>query len=154
MFTFLNIYLKFTRITCNHLNSNKVSGTKLEQERLARWRKWRASDVGEAKGLENELWSSSFSKSSVASPTSQLILQPFFRFYYVTGTSLTSPGETPRNWSFRRTNFGHVSGHVFRKCAACQVARGHHFKHELWIRYIHHFCNINRESAERILRMW
>ena len=31
----------------------------------------------------------------VASPTSQLILQPFFRLSYVTGFSLTSPGEPP-----------------------------------------------------------
>ena len=38
---------------------------------------------------------SSFSNSSVASPTSQLILQPLFRFSYVTGSSLTSPGEPP-----------------------------------------------------------
>ena len=37
----------------------------------------------------------SFCNSSVASPTSQLILQPFFRFSYVTGSSLTSPGEPP-----------------------------------------------------------
>ena len=36
-----------------------------------------------------------FSNPSVASPTSQLILQPFFRFSYVTGFSLTSPGELP-----------------------------------------------------------
>ena len=36
---------------------------------------------------------SSLSNSSVASPTSQLILQPFFRFSYVIGSSLTSPGE-------------------------------------------------------------
>ena len=38
---------------------------------------------------------SSFSKSSVALPTSQLILQPLFRFSYVTGSSLTSPGAPP-----------------------------------------------------------
>ena len=38
---------------------------------------------------------SSFSNPSVASPTSQLILQPIFRFSYVTGSSLTSPGEPP-----------------------------------------------------------
>ena len=51
---------------------------------------------------------SSFSNPSVASPTSQLILQPFrcftyvtahfqpfFRFSYVTSSSLTSPGEPP-----------------------------------------------------------
>ena len=42
---------------------------------------------------------SSFSNPSVASPTSQLILQPFFRFSYVTGSSLTSPGEPPIIWS-------------------------------------------------------
>ena len=35
----------------------------------------------------------SFSNPSVALPMSQLILQPFFRFSYVTGSSLNSPGE-------------------------------------------------------------
>ena len=39
----------------------------------------------------------SFSNPSVASPRSQLILQPFFRFSYVTGFSLASPGEPPMN---------------------------------------------------------
>ena len=100
--------------------------------RLARWIKWRACDVGEAKeGLENEQWRrwsdgkvgecaelqpfrhftyvrahsptlsslypchSSFSNPSVASPTSQFILNPFFRFSYVTSSSLNSPGEPP-----------------------------------------------------------
>ena len=38
---------------------------------------------------------SSFSNPSVASPTSQLVLQPFFRFSYVKCSSLTSPGEPP-----------------------------------------------------------
>ena len=36
---------------------------------------------------------SSFSNPSVASPTPQLILQPFFRFSYVTSSKFTSPGE-------------------------------------------------------------
>ena len=36
---------------------------------------------------------SSFSIPPVASPTSQFILQPFFRFSYVTSSSLNSPGE-------------------------------------------------------------
>ena len=40
---------------------------------------------------------SSFSNHSITSPTSQLILQPFFRFSYVTGSSLTSLGEPPMN---------------------------------------------------------
>ena len=51
-------------------------------------------DVGKVtERLENE--QSSFSNPSVASPTSQLILQPFFRFSYVTSSSLNSPGEPP-----------------------------------------------------------
>ena len=33
------------------------------------------------------------------SPTSQLILQPLFRFSYVTGSSLTSTGEPPMRYS-------------------------------------------------------
>ena len=37
----------------------------------------------------------SFSNPSIASPTSQLILQPFFCFSYVTGSSLMSSGELP-----------------------------------------------------------
>ena len=37
----------------------------------------------------------SFSNPSVASLTSQLIFQPFFRFSHVTGSSVTSPGESP-----------------------------------------------------------
>ena len=43
---------------------------------------------------------SSFSNPSNASPTSQLILQPFFCFSYVTGSSLMSPGELPMISSF------------------------------------------------------
>ena len=35
------------------------------------------------------------SNTSITSPTSQLILESFFRFSYVTGSSLTSPGEPP-----------------------------------------------------------
>ena len=38
---------------------------------------------------------SPFSNPSVASPTSQLVLQSFFCFSYITGSSLTSPGEPP-----------------------------------------------------------
>ena len=74
---------------------------------LARWRKWRACDVGEGtEGLKNELWRrwsrahsstfpslhlrhSSFSDPSVTLPTSQLILQPFRCFTYVTVHSPT-----------------------------------------------------------------
>ena len=38
---------------------------------------------------------SSFSNPSIASPTSQFILQPFFCFSYVTSSSLNSPGKPP-----------------------------------------------------------
>ena len=37
----------------------------------------------------------SFCNPSVASPTSQFILQPFFRFSCITSSSLNSPGEPP-----------------------------------------------------------
>ena len=43
---------------------------------------------------------SSFSYPSVASPRSQLFLQPFFRFSYVIGSSLTLPGEPPMHISY------------------------------------------------------
>ena len=46
---------------------------------------------------------SSFSNPSVVSPTSQHILQTFFRFFQVTGSSLTSPGERPKvRWGKRQ----------------------------------------------------
>ena len=49
-------------------------------------------DVGEVtERLENELCSN----PSITLSASQLILQPFFCFSYVTGSSLTSPGELP-----------------------------------------------------------
>ena len=57
--------------------------------RLARWR---ACDVREAKeGLENELWCrwSNGRVGEWSSPMSQLILQPFRRFTYVTAHSPT-----------------------------------------------------------------
>ena len=38
---------------------------------------------------------SSSSKPSVALPTSQLILQPFFWFSYITGSLFMSPGDPP-----------------------------------------------------------
>ena len=46
---------------------------------------------------------SSLSNPSVASPTLQLILQSFFRFSYVTGSWLTSPGEPPMVLELRKT---------------------------------------------------
>ena len=43
---------------------------------------------------------SSFSNPSVASPTSQFILQPFFCFSYVTSSSFNSTGKPPMNCNF------------------------------------------------------
>ena len=62
------------------------------------WRRWSYEKVGEWAELYTVLYTveqSSFSNPSVASPTSQLILQPLFRFPYAIGSSLTSPGEPP-----------------------------------------------------------
>ena len=64
---------------------------------------WRmSSDIGEVTERAHSptfpslhLRHSSFFNPSVASLTSQLILQPLFRFSYVTGSSLTSRGEPP-----------------------------------------------------------
>ena len=47
-----------------------------------------------------------------------------------------------------------VAGHVFRRCAACQITQGHHFEHGLWIRYIHHYAILTAKNAERILCTW
>ena len=71
----------------------------LENELWRRWSKrkgwWMSCDVGKVtEGLENELWrrwSDWNSKLSVASPTSQLIFQPFPCFTYVTAHSPTLP---------------------------------------------------------------
>ena len=49
----------------------------------------------------------SFPNPSVASPTSQFILQPFFRFSYVTSSSINSAGELLQ--PFRR--FTYVTAH-------------------------------------------
>ena len=47
----------------------------------------------------------------VTEVTSQFILQPFFRFY-VTGSSLTSPGEPPMDiWIVRNKDEDKISGH-------------------------------------------
>ena len=86
------------------------------------WRRWSDGKVGEWAELLHVRWAdlilqhfrhftyvtshpptlpsfylchNSFSNHSVASPTSQLILQSFFRFFYVSGSSLTSLGEPP-----------------------------------------------------------
>ena len=61
-------------------------------------------EVGEVtERLENE--QSSFSKLSVTSPTSQLILQPFRRFTYVTANSPTLPLLHLRHSSFSYPSF-------------------------------------------------
>ena len=132
--------------------------------RLARWRKWRACDVGEAKeGLENELWrrwsngrigdwavtqvkrrkgwrtscdvgevterfeneQSSFSNLSLTSPTSQLILQHFRRFTYVTAHSPTLPLLHLRHRSFSKPffRFSYVTSSSFKSPGEAPMLR-------------------------------
>ena len=60
-------------------------------------------DVGEAtEGLENELWRR-WSYGNVGEWT-LLIPQPLFRFSYVTGSSITSPGEPPMSSNVKRNH--------------------------------------------------
>ena len=66
---------------------------------------------------------------SVASPTSQFILQPFFRFSYVTSSSLNSPGEMPMGFSQSRCNVG------WFRSAECGPIK--HF----WIHVVIEFCH-------------
>ena len=74
---------------------------------------WRMScDVGKAtESLENELCS--FSKLLVSSPTSQLILQPFRRFTYVTVHSPSLPLLYLRRNSFSITSFASPTSQDF-----------------------------------------
>ena len=60
---------------------------------------------------------SSFSNPSLASPTSQFILQPFPRFTYVTGFSLTSSGGPPMVGSSLRPAADQSSKAAFGKIA-------------------------------------
>ena len=59
------------------------------------WRAAHACDAHSPTFPSLYLRHSSFSNPFVASPKSQFILQPFFRFSYVTSSSLNSPGEPP-----------------------------------------------------------
>ena len=81
---------------------------------------------------------SSFSSPSVASPTSQFILQPLFRFSYVTTSSLNSPGELPMllntltvnvNLSYQEQSHSYImraatDGCRSRPCLACPPLHG------------------------------
>ena len=106
---------------------------------LTRWRKWSTCDIGEAtEGLENELWCrwsdwrgwrrrlcsfsspsiaalchSSFSSLAnpfVASSTSQLIIQHFRRFTYITTCSSTLPSLHLRHMHYTNTNWRAAHG--------------------------------------------
>ena len=65
---------------------------------------------------------SSFSNPSVALPTSQFILQPFFTFTYVTSSSLNSPGDPPMlSQYYGNIKHGKISFHHDR-CIAFLLA--------------------------------
>ena len=65
--------------------------------------------------IEDNIWAeqSSFSKLSVASPTSQLIIQPFPRFSYVTAHSPTLPLLHLRHSSFSNPSFASPTSQDF-----------------------------------------
>ena len=79
--------------------------------RLARWRKWRSCDVGEAKeGLENELWCRWSDKKVgewaelIVIVIAELIHQPFHHFTYVTAYSPTLLSLYLHHSSFSNTS--------------------------------------------------
>ena len=75
-------------------------------------------DVGETmEGLENELWS--FSNPSVTSPASQLILQPFRRFTYITAYSPTLPTLHLRHSSFFNPYFALPTSQLILQLFRC-----------------------------------
>ena len=39
-----------------------------------------------------------------------------------------------------------VAAHVFMTCTTCQIAQGHHFEHELRIRYVHHYAILTAKT--------
>ena len=89
--------------------------------RLPRWRKWRAF---------------SFSKLSVTSPTSQLILQPFRRFTYIAAHSPTLPSLHLRHSSFHNPSF------------AFPTSQANHLIHvaELILQLFRHFTYVTTHS--------
>ena len=71
----------------------------IQNWRLARWRKWKSCDVGEAKeGLENELWRRG--SDGKLGEWAELILQAFRHFTYVTAHSPTLPSLYLHHSSF------------------------------------------------------
>ena len=89
---------------------------------------------------------SSFSNPSVASPTSQIILQPFhdftyvtahsqpfYRLTYITGTSSTSLGELPMLINIVCNSLNHLSAkRKFRFIPWNCLCRLHRLKHDLY----------------------
>ena len=75
-----------------------VRNVRREHGRFARWRKWSSAHSPSFPSLH--LRHSSFSNPSVASPTSQLILQPFRCFTYVTAHFPTLPSLLLRHSLF------------------------------------------------------
>ena len=65
---------------------------------------------------------SSFFNPSAASPTSQVILQPFRYFTYVTGTSRTSPGEPSMPRGMKKTLLGGLA--CYSKLLSLEVGTG------------------------------
>ena len=108
-------------------------------------------DIGKAaEGLENELWrkwrdgklQSSFSNPSVALPTSQLILQPFRCFTYVTAHSPTLLSLLLRHRLFTYVTWRAAHDRYGRCC--CLVLR-----HSLTSQVISVAFYIEREKSDK-----
>ena len=69
------------------------------------WRRWSDKEWAELYTVLYTMEQSSFSKLSVTSPTSQLILQPFHRFTYVTAHSPALPSLHLCHSSFSNPSF-------------------------------------------------
>ena len=133
---------------CDHIFGKAIpsvyvwcSGAKSMHGRLARWCKWRAYDVGEAKeGLENELWRM-WSNGRVGEwavtgevteklENEQAHLQPFRYFTYVTDHSPTLPSLYLRHSSFSNPSVLHLRHSSFSNLSfASPTAQALHLRH-------------------------
>ena len=100
-----------------------------QSELWRRWGDWKLGEWAELYTVRHTQWSGAhspnfqslhlrhssfwFSKLSVTSPTSQIILQPFPRFTYVTNHSPTLPLLHLRHSSFSNPSFASPTSQVF-----------------------------------------
>ena len=101
----------------------------LENELWCRWSAWKLGEWAELYIMEQSL----FFKLSVTSPTSQLILQSFPCFTYITAHSSTLPLLHLRHSSFSNPSFASPTSQIFT-CITWRAA--HAATQPLWNLYI------------------